>query len=46
MDYVIAVHVVYGYGLGIAQEHDPEEGRTVTNLRRSPSGRKTVTIFS
>jgi hypothetical protein len=26
------------YGLGIAQERDPEEGRTVTNLGRSPSG--------
>src|SRR5271155_5921833 len=25
------------YGLGIAQERDPEEGRTVTNLGRSPS---------
>jgi hypothetical protein len=35
-----------GYGLGIAQERDPEEGRTVTNLGRSPLGRKTVTIFS
>jgi hypothetical protein len=34
-----------GYGLGIAQERDPEEGRTVTNLGRSPSGCKTVTTF-
>ena len=25
------------YGLGIAQERDPEEGRTVTNLGRSPA---------
>jgi hypothetical protein len=24
------------YELGIAQERDPEEGRTVTNLGRSP----------
>ena len=29
-----------GYGLGIAQERDPEEGPPVTNLGRSPAGYK------
>jgi hypothetical protein len=31
--------LLFAYGLGIAQERDPEEGRTVTNLGRKPFGR-------
>ena len=34
------------HGLGIAQERDPEEGRTVTNLGRSPSENKNSHIRS